>query len=236
MAFPVGIPIIRSCFARRSGSGQDLHHVRNHIPHEVGVMLRSCDASSLVIDRLCDWAKGQNAAVACFYFDFATQKEQSPTRILSSILKQVVGGLEKIPAKIVEAYRDQEKVIGGRILGLGEIVEMLQDVTSSRRTLICIDALDECMSEHRTKFLDSLKQILHKSPAARIFLARRLHVRDEVEKHPAGEVAALSITPTKGDIIRFLRAKIKEDTIPDAMDNSLQEDIIKNILETISEM
>jgi len=200
------------------------------------VLLRSYNASSLVIDRLCDWARGRNAAVACFYFDFAAQKEQSPTRILSSLLKQVVRGLQEVPAKIVRDFRDQEKVIGGRKLGLGEIVEMLQDITSSRPTFICVDALDECMAEYRTKLLDSLKQILHKSPSTRIFLAGRLHVRDEVERHLAGRVAAVSISPTKDDIIKFLRAKLKEDIAPDAMDKSLEEDIIKNIPETVSEM
>ena len=200
------------------------------------MLLRSGDASSLVVDSLCDWARGRDAAVACFYFDFAAQKEQSLTNVLGSLLKQVVGGLENIPAKITQAFRDQERVIGGRKLGLGEIVEMLQDTSASRRTFICIDALDECLVEYRGKLLDSLAQILHKSPTTRIFLAGRLHIRDEVEKHLAGRVAAVSVTPTKDDIIQFLRARLGEDTIPDAMDKRLEEDIINTIPELVSGM
>ena len=92
------------------------------------------------------------------------------------------------------------------------------------------------MEEYRAKLLDSLKQILHKSPSTRIFLAGRSHIRDEVEKHLAGRVPAVCIKPTKGDIILFLRAKLEEDTIPDAMDKNLKEDIIKSIPETVSEM
>ena len=172
----------------------------------------------------------------CFYFDFAVQKEQSPTTVLSSLLKQVVGGLEKIPSKIVEAFRDRKKATGGQRLGLGQVVEMLQDIASSRPTFICFAALDECVAEYRGKLLDSLQQILHKSPGTRIFLAGRLHVRDEVEQRLAGRVFAVSITPTKADIIRFLRARLREDTIPEAMDNSLEEDIIKNIPEAVSEL
>ena len=174
--------------------------------------------------------------MVCFYFDFAAQKEQSPTTVLSSLLKQVVGGLENIPAKILKAFRDHKKATGGRRLGPGHVVEMLQDIASSRPIFICIDALDECMPEYRAKLLESLKQILHKSLSTGIFLAGRLHVRDQVEEHLAGKVAAVSVTPTKGDIIRFLRAKLREDTVPDAMDNSLEEDIIKNIPETVSEL
>ena len=200
------------------------------------MLLRSCDASSLVIDTLGDWASEQNAAVACFYFDFAAQKEQSPTSTLSSLLKQVVCGLEEIPGKITKAFRDQKKVIGGRKLGLAEIVEMLQDISSSQSTFIGIDALDECMAEHRAEVLDALKQILRESPSIRIFLAGRLQIRDEVEKHLAGRIATVSIIPTKGDMVRFLRAKLKKDATPDAMDMSLEADIIKNIPEKVLPM
>ena len=189
-----------------------------------------------MVDRLCDWTRGRNATVACFYFDFAAQKEQSPTTVLSPLLKQVVRGLENIPAKIVEAFRDRKKTTGGQRLGLGQVVELLQGTSSSRPTFICIDALDECVPEYRGKLLESLEKILHKSPSTRIFLAGRLHVRDEVEKHLAGKVVAVSITPTKADIIRFLRAKLREDPTPDAMDNTLEENIIKNIPETVSEL
>jgi len=215
---------------------QDLRQVRKRTLHEGKVFLTNCHVSSLVIERLCRWARGQNALVACFYLDFATQKEQSPTSVLGSLLRQIVGGLEKIPAKMIQAFRDQEKVIGGRKLELGEIVEMLQSISSSRPTFICLDALDECMAEYRGKLLDSLEQILHKSPGTRIFLAGRFHIRDEVEKRLAGRVVAVSVTPTKDDIIRFLQAKLREDTTPDEMDKSLEEDIIKNIPEAVSEM
>ena len=200
------------------------------------MLLRTCDASSLVIDTLYDRAKGQNAVVAFFYFDFAAQREQSPTTVLSSLLKQVVGKLERIPDKIIEAFRDQKKTTEGRRLGLGQVVEMLQDISSSRPTFICIDALDECMTEYWAELLEPLKQILHNSPSARIILTGRLHIRDEVEKYLAGSVTAVPITPTKDDIIRFLRAKLKEDPAPDAMDEGLEQDILKNIPESVSEL
>ena len=200
------------------------------------MLLRSCDASSLVIDTLGDWARGRNAAVACFYFDFAAKKEQSPMSVLSSVLKQVVCGLEEIPIKIAKAFQGQKNVIGGRRLELSEIVEMLQDISSARLTFICIDAMDECMPEYRAELLDSLKQVLRKSPSIRIFLAGRLQIRDEVGKHLSGRVVAVSIVPIRDDIIRFLRAKLKKDATPDAMDKSLEADIIKGIPGAVSPM
>ena len=59
------------------------------------VVLISSDASSPVVDRLCDKAKEENISVACFYVDFAAREEQSPTNMLGSLLRQIVGGLER---------------------------------------------------------------------------------------------------------------------------------------------
>ena len=101
---------------------------------------------------------------------------------------------------------------------------------------MCLDALDECTADYRTKLLDSLRRILRKSPTTRISLAGRLHIKDEVEKYLAEKVVAVSVTPTKDDIVRFLRARLEEDTTPDAMDKVLEEDIIKTIPETFPEM
>jgi len=210
--------------------------VREGILGEGKVSLIGCDLSSLVVDTLCKQVVEENAAVACFYFDFAAQEEQSPAVILGSVLRQVVSGLGEVPERVVKAFRDREKVIGGQALALSEIVEFLQDVSSSRCTSICIDALDECPAGHRVKLLDSLSQILQKSPGARIFLTGRPHIRGEVNKHLSGRATTRSIIPTKNDIIIFLRAKLREDTMPNAMDKSLEEEIVQKIPETVSEM
>jgi len=62
-----------------------------------------------VIDSLYDEARGQDATVAGFYFDFAVQKDQSPASKMSTLLKQVVGGLEEIPEEISQAYQKTKK-------------------------------------------------------------------------------------------------------------------------------
>jgi len=189
-----------------------------------------------VVDTLYDQAMGGNAAVGCFYFDSATQEDQSPAAILGSVLKQVVGGLSEVPERIVKAFRERKKVIGGRTLVLSEIVEFLQDISSSRCIFMCIDALDECQAGHRAKLLDSLNQIIRGSPGARIYLTGRPHIRAEVERYLAGRLATTSITPTKDDITEFIRARLREDTVLDAMDQSLEEEILRDIPERVSDM
>jgi len=201
-----------------------------------GRVLTSRDVSSLVIDWLCDQARGRNVAVACVYFDFAARREQSSIRILGALLKQVVGGLGEIPEEISEAYEDQKKVIGGRGPQLSDIAEMLRAASSERLTFLCIDAMDECAPEHRVKILDSLRQILQKSPSIRIFMTGRPHVRAEIGKRLAGRVASIAITPRKDDVIEYLRTRLREDTKPDAMDGRLEADILRKIPEDVSEM
>jgi len=189
-----------------------------------------------VIDSLCDQAGGQNATVAGFYFDFADQKDQSPTSTMGALLKQVVGGLEEIPEEILQAFQKQKKALGGRGPRLSEIVKMLQTTSSKERTFICIDALDECVPESRVKLLNSLAQILQKSPSIRIFLTGRPHIEPEIGRHLAGKVTSLPISTKRDDIIRYLHSRLEEDTTPDAMDSNLEADILEKIPEDVSEM
>ena len=156
--------------------------------------------------------------------------------MLGAILKQILGALEEIPKEISQAYEDQKKVIGGRGPQLSDITKMLQTTSSERLTFLCIDAMDECVPEHRVKILNSLNQILQKSPGIRIFMTGRQHVQAEIQKRLSGRVASIAITPKKGDVIGYLRTRLKEDTNPDAMDDNLEADILRKIPEDISEM
>ena len=189
-----------------------------------------------MIDSLCDQARGLGAAVACFYFGFAAQQELSSTSMLRSLLKQLVAGLREIPAEIVEAYEDQENSIGRRRLGLPNIVKMFQTTSSTKRTFICIDALDECVPEHRIKLLDSLNKILQESPTTRIFVTGRPHIRPDITRRLGRRVTSLPIGTKRDDIIRYLHSRLEEDTTPDAMDSSLEAEILKKIPEDVSEM
>ena len=188
------------------------------------------------MDRLGDEAGGQGVTVAGFYFDYVTQKEQSPANMLGAILKQVVSGLEEVPEEIVRAYEGQKQVIGGRAPRLVDIVKMLQNTVSVKCTFICIDALDECVARYRVKILDSLNQVLQSSPGTRMFVTGRPHIEAEVGKGLFGRGTAIRITPQRHDIISYLHSKLDEDTTPDAMDGNLKADILNKISKDVSEM
>ena len=123
-----------------------------------------------------------------------------------------------------------------RGLQLSDIVKMLETTTSRKRTFICIDAVDECAEGYRIKLLSLLNQILQKSPSTRIFVTGRPHIRPEITRRFSGRVTNLSISPKRADIIAYLHTRLTEDTIPDAMDSSLEADILNKIPEEVSEM
>ena len=198
-------------------------------------MLTCCDDSSLVVDRLRDQVR-QNTAVASFYFDFAVQKELTAAAMLGAMLKQMIKGINILPENISRGLKEEMSTINGHEPQLACIVKILQLITSSQPTFMCIDGLDECVRAQRVMVLDSLQQILKKAPGTRIFMTGRPQIRGEIEECLAGRVISVSVCPSKEDIITYLRARLAEDETPDAMDESLEADILEKIPENISGM
>jgi len=202
---------------------------------EIRVLLTDWGDSSLVIDRLCQEAIEGDTTVACFYFDFASRNEQSPVNMLGSLLRQLLSGLEEIPEAVVRSFRNQGKAIGDRELQVSGILKMFRTIPTTKRTFICVDALDECMPEHRTLILESLGQIVRESFDTRIFLTARSHVRSEVERKLDRGVTCVLIEPTSDGIIGYLREKLKNDTTPEIMTSLLEANIMEGIPKISSE-
>ena len=199
-------------------------------------MLTRYDFSSAVIDNLCNQVRGQNATVACFYFDFAAENEQSHVNMLGCLLKQLAFGLKEIPEEILEAYKDRKNAIGGQGPQISDILKMLWTTSARKRAFICIDAVDECATEHRVELLDSLDRLLRQSPGTRIFMTGRPHILPEIGRRLNGRVTSVSISPKRDDIVAYLQSRLAADVTPDAMDNALEADILRKITGDISEM
>ena len=196
----------------------------------------SLGTSSLVVDMLYDNAKEQNMALTCFYFDFAAREEQSLVNMLGSLLKQIIGGLERIPDDVRQAFQEHKKAIGGRGLPVPELVKMLQTVTSLQPTFICVDGLDECVEGHRPEVLDSLRQILEKCQYTRIFLTGRRHIWGEIDRHLSRRAAVLSIKPNDDDIARYIRMRLSRSICyRSAMDSDLEDQIIRSVAKNFPE-
>ena len=193
------------------------------------------NTSSLVIDSLCDQARGEDITVACLYCDFLAQQEQTITSMMGAILKQLVGGGE-IPIYVRKAFQEGQKEIGGRGLLLADLVGMLRTaIASLPQVFICIDALDEYLPKNLPELLESLRDIVRESPMTRIFLTGRPHVGETIQRYFTKAVV-VPITPNTDDIRYYLKMKLDRDEEPEAMDNDLRADIVKVILDRMSDM
>ena len=191
--------------------------------------------SSLVIDWLCDQVRDRDIAVAGLYCDYLAQEEQSAANILGAILKQLLER-DGIPEPLRQIFRKEKRGFGGRAAQLVDLVEMLKTaLTSLPEVFICIDGLDECLPKNRRELLESLMNIAQASPATRVFLSGRPHIRDEVKRCFA-EVVMIVVIPTVEDIERYLKMRLDSDPTPSAMDGNLRAEIMRVIPRKISQM
>ena len=187
-----------------------------------------------MIDSLCDQARGEDLAAAWLYCDFKTQQDQTTTNIIGAVLKQLVNRGE-IPRDIREEFLEAKKV-GGRRPLLEDLVRMLKiAVGPLRQVFICIDALDECLPENLTELLKSLGDFVLEHPWTRIFFTGRPPVREVLQRY-FPKAAGIPISPKQDDIRNYVAARLNKDDVPEAMDNGLRVEIVKIILDKMSNM
>jgi len=189
--------------------------------------------SSLVIDSLCDRVQEDNIAVVGLYCDYLSQQEQTTTNIMGALLKQLVGG-GGIPDDLRVAFQKGKMEFGGRGPRLADLMGMLKTVIASLpQVFICLDALDECMPKRFPEILESLRDILRESPGTRLFHTGRPHVREDVQRY-FPKAVVIPINPNRNDIRNYLEMRLDRDSEPEAMSNDLRVDIVRVILEQIS--
>jgi len=210
-----------------SGSRKDTFDVSGQILlREVSLTARN--SSSLVIDRLYDKATEEGQAVSWLYCDYNFQQDQTVINIMGAILKRLVG--KEIPEDVRKAFQ------GGRRPLLADLMRMLRiAIAKLPKVYICIDALDECLPKDLPKLLESLLDIVRESPTTKIFLTGRPHVGGAVHQYFT-KVVAVPISPNHGDIRNYVVMRLDSDDMPEAMDNSLREEILRIIIEKMSNM
>ena len=188
-----------------------------------------------MIDSLCDQPGEENVAVAAFYCDFLSQQEHTIANIMGAILKQLVGR-GGIGRDLREAFKKAQKEVGGRGPRLADLMRMLRTaIASLPKVFICIDALDECLPKFLQDLLESLRDIVRESPSTRIFLTGRPHVREDIQRY-FPKAVVIPISPNSDDIRNYVERRLDRDSEPEAMTGDLRADIVKVILEKISDM
>ena len=155
--------------------------------------------------------------------------------MLGAILKQVVSDWKHIPQQVEVAFQKSKNELGGRGLESAEILKLLiSTLRTLERSYVCIDALDEFPEEYRPELFRSLAQITRESLGTRLFVTGRQHIR-EVGRYFTGG-AEIQIIPSEEDIKKYLSMRLRNDTQPAIMNDSLREEILTTIPKKISEM
>ena len=199
------------------------------------MLLTARNPSSLVMDNLCDQAREDDIPVTCLYCDFLAQQEQTTTNMIGAILRQLVGRGD-IPIYLREAFQEGKKEIGGREPLLADLMGILKIVIASLpQVFICIDALDECLPKHLQELLKSLRELVRDFPRTRIFFTGRPPVKEDIQRY-FPKLVVIPISPNTEDIRNYIKMGLEGDTDPQAMSDDLRVDVMKIILDTISDM
>jgi archaellum biogenesis ATPase FlaH len=166
-------------------------------------------------------------SVASFYFDYQEEDSQSPAFVLSSILRQLVATLSKIPQSIYDAYEKHHE--SGTFCSLEELEELMKDVLKNvDQSVIIIDALDECdKSRHRKPFLQILQR-LQQIPNLRVFVTSRQNFQDIMvafNSHPQIEITAHNF-----DLQRYMRREMELAGLEEIIDDSFANTIINAVI------
>jgi hypothetical protein len=179
----------------------------------------------LVIDNLRSTFVEQGVAIAFFYFDYRDQDNQSPAKVVASILKQVASLKPKLPHPVAELHkRCEEKRDDPQLQDLQNT--LLLTCQEFRQTFIIVDALDEyAVGKHRAPFLRVLKELAKIS--VQVFVTSRPHP-DDIKRN-LGASPQITIEASDSDIRKYLAQKIDQDGDTDLIDEQLKEEIVRNI-------
>ena len=95
--------------------------------------------------------------------------------------------------------------------------------------------MDECLLKHLLELLESLDDLIREYPRTRIFLTGRPHVREDVQRR-FSKAVVVPISSNADDVWSYVEMRLTRDDELDAMNKYLRADILRVILERISDM
>ena len=188
--------------------------------------------ASIAIEHLIDKScTQQDTGIAYIYCDYTTKADQTPRRLLASILKQLLEQKCSIPDHIRDIYGPRRGGTRAQFSCLKDISESLQvTAVTFRRVYIIVDALDELPQDGSAvqEFLSSLAALQDESFVNLLLTSRDIpsiteHVRSDmnVEMRASNEDVMKYV---EGRINKsrklFARRKDLEHTVKDAIVSS----------------
>jgi hypothetical protein len=161
------------------------------------------------------------------YFDYKSQDSQTPIKIFSSILRQILAFPGEIPKSISDIYNQRSN--SGPDLTEHEIRKFIRSLLApTKAAYVVINALDEYVINHREPIL-SFVQELKTNHKVRILITSRQHVQDI--NNSLRTERKVPIEADSKDLCKYISYKLRTPRLKDKVDKSLSQKITEKLLE-----
>ncbi|KAJ7024703.1 ankyrin repeat domain-containing protein [Mycena alexandri] len=157
--------------------------------------------ASMIVDHLSPKSQNGNLGVACIYLNHKEAEDHTPTRLLSSLWRQLVLGKDFGPLPKMLYQQHQEKQTP---LSLDEAFEVLcSAITEFLKVYIVVDAVDEYPETQRQILFEYLAEM---GPTVNLMMTSRPHITpDSALPNPT----TLEIRANEDDVGRYVDAQIR---------------------------
>lgn len=186
---------------------------------------------SIVVDYLRQNFEGRKVAISCVYCSYKDEAIQTPTRVIASILYQILA-VTKFISDDLHALYERHGLNKTRPTLTELSAEFQASVRDLEKYFVVIDALDECPRGTREPFLDILRKL---QPAANLVITTRpaSHIANGFP-----EAACIEIQAKDTDVQSYCKAKIQSDPrlrqIQD--DADLKKDVVTKLADNAQKM
>ncbi|KAJ7028119.1 ankyrin repeat domain-containing protein [Mycena alexandri] len=157
--------------------------------------------ASMIVDHLSPKSQNGNLGVACIYLNHKEAEDHTPTRLLSSLWRQLVLGKDfgPLPKKLYQQHQEKQTP-----LSLDEAFEVLcSAITEFLKVYIVVDAVDEYPETQRQILLEYLAEM---GPTVNLMITSRPHITPD---SALPNTATLEIRANEDDVGRYVDAQIR---------------------------
>lgn len=151
--------------------------------------------------------------MAYFYIDILESAHQLLSRVISSLLRQLLQQLPELPLEIIRAYENTGYL--GRKLTYQQLVEQLTYVAAMfHRVYLCVDALDELAEEEQQGLLELVENNMSRANIHVLISSRRSYQLDVFLQEStlgAGWTYQLNVSESdyqNEDIMRYVKSSV----------------------------
>lgn len=170
----------------------------------------------------------ETVGIAYFYFDYKTKADQSPSKVIAALIKQLCLPRKELHPSVEKLY-NQYSAVAVANMDIQELEKLLAELCMDfSKVFIVIDALDECEKPQRSELIQLILRA--RTPKVRILATSRNE--PDIWVIFQDEAAILNIKPHRDDIDAFVRAEVEKSIVEGRLslgDPGLKEIIIKKL-------